>query len=95
MWTISSPCTVTRTTGICGMPGPQKPNGLITMPVETGGCELHEEHPLDDRLNGPAFTSSPFVTRQYVALGRRSSALWCWIRAPGEPTACSRGASDT
>jgi hypothetical protein len=38
------------------------PNGLITMPVEAGGCELHEGHPLDDRLNGPAFTSSPYVT---------------------------------
>ena len=39
-----------------------KPNGLITTPVETGGCELHEGHPLDDRLNGPAFTSSPYMT---------------------------------
>ena len=74
-------------TGTCGTPGPQKPNGLITMPVETGGCELHEGHPLDDRLNGPAFTSSPFVTREYVALGRRSSALWYWAWAPAQPTA--------
>jgi hypothetical protein len=40
-----------------------QPNGLITFPVETGGHELHEEPPLDDRLKSfPTFTSSPFVT---------------------------------
>src|SRR6476469_2900882 len=31
-------------------------------PAETGARLLHEGHPVDDRLNRAAFTSSPFVT---------------------------------
>jgi hypothetical protein len=59
----------------------------MNSPVETGVHELHDERPLDDRLNRSRLDTNPFVTRGYTTPGRRSIVLWCRVCGRDGPVA--------